>query len=117
VTVLKSEAFVRARDVVRQGVARAAFPAAVIEVGDSEAPIWREAFGTLTYDAESPPVRDDTLFDLASLTKVIVTTTLLMQLVDQGRLDLDEPIRQRLPEWRGRDRADVRVREIGRAHV
>jgi CubicO group peptidase (beta-lactamase class C family) len=112
VGVLKTDEFVRARRVVQQAVLRAAFPAAVVEVGDAVKPVWREAFGTLTYDSDSPPAREDTLFDLASLTKVIVTTTLAMQFAEAGRLDLDEPIRQRLPEWRGRDRDDVRVRAL-----
>lgn len=110
--VLKSEDFVRARDVVRQAVSRAAFPAAVVEVGDAGTVFWREAFGTLTYDADSPATREDTLFDLASLTKVIATTTLAMELVEHGRLDLDEQIDRRLPEWRGQDRDDVRLRAL-----
>ena len=49
----------------------------------------------------------DTVFDLASLTKVIATTTLAMRAVDAGRIDLDAPLRERLPLWRGDDRAPV----------
>ena len=47
----------------------------------------------------------DTLFDLASLTKVIATTTVVMELVRTGRIALDEPIATAFDEWRGADRS------------
>ena len=87
--VLSSGEFVRAREVVERAIAQAAFPAAVVEVGDAVSARWREPFGALTCDPDASPTREDTLFDLASLTKVIATTTLAMQLHERGRLDLD----------------------------
>ena len=55
-----------------------AFPAATIEVGRCRGVLWRHATGRLTYDADATPATTDTLFDLASLTKVIATAPLLM---------------------------------------
>ena len=104
--------FARAREVVRHGVRQRAFPAAVAEIGSREKVFWREAFGTLTYEPDSPSTRKETLFDLASLTKVIVTTTVAMRLVEQGRLHLNDPIQRWLPEWRGRDRDHVQVQAL-----
>ena len=95
-------------DAVRQHVT----PAAVIEVGREGGPLWSQAFGTLTYATDSAPAREDTIFDLASLTKVIATTSLLMRAVDQGRLRLGDPIRSYLRLCRGADRDDVTVRDL-----
>src|SRR5215207_3210960 len=76
---------------------RGAFPGGVLAVGHREAVVHLHAFGRLTYDADAPPVSAGTLYDLASLTKVVATTTMAMILVDEGRLDLDQPVRDFLP--------------------
>ena len=66
----------------------------------------------MTFDAGAPPARLDTPFDLASLTKVIATTTVLMELVRTGRARLDDPISEVFHEWRGADREGVTVRDL-----
>lgn len=104
--------FPRAAQVVLQGHLERAFPAAVVEVGSSKGSIWRHASGRLDYDPDAPTTRDETIFDLASLTKVIATTSLAMRLVDQGRLSLSDPIKRWLPAWRGNDREHVTVRAL-----
>ena len=101
-----------ARDVLHGAVAAGAFPAAVVEVGTSRDLLWREAFGTLQPDPGSPDATADTIFDLASLTKVIGTTPLVMRHVEAGRLGLDDPVSRRVPEWRGTDRTGVTVRDL-----
>lgn len=101
-----------ARSLLRDAVAAHAFPAAVVEVGTRHDSLWREAFGALLYDTAAPPATPDTIFDLASLTKVIVTTTLAMRHVDAGLLDLDDPVSRWIREWRGHDRAAVTVRDL-----
>lgn len=102
----------RAQLILRDAIAARAFPAAVVEVGTHRDLLWREAFGTLFYDATASSATPDTIFDLASLTKVIVTTTLVMRHVEAGVLKLDEPVARRIPEWRGSDRETVRVRDL-----
>ncbi|HXW06056.1 MAG TPA: serine hydrolase domain-containing protein [Vicinamibacterales bacterium] len=101
-----------AAGVLREGVADRAFPGAVLEVGRSREVVRREAFGALTFGRGAPPTRLDTIFDLASLTKVIATATLTMRAVDDGRLRLDEPLAERIPEWRGVDRESVTIRDV-----
>ncbi len=103
--------FDEARRVVLDALERRAFPAAVVEVGTSRDVRWREPFGYLTYDAGAPEVGLDTVFDLASLTKVIATTTLVLHLVERGRLALDDPIRRWIPSWNGADRRDVTIED------
>jgi uncharacterized protein YbbC (DUF1343 family) len=70
------------------------------------------AFGRLTYDADAPAVTAHTLYDLASLTKVVATTTMAMILVDEGRLDLDRPVRDFLPGFQGSGKDAVTVRHL-----
>jgi serine-type D-Ala-D-Ala carboxypeptidase len=101
-----------ARAVLRRAVEEQAFPAAVVEVGTASEPLWREAFGRLTFDAAAPPTREDTIFDLASLTKVIATTPLLMQQVERGAVGLDDPVGRFIPAWQGTDRDDVTIRDL-----
>src|SRR5262249_51291472 len=57
------------------------------------------AFGHPTFEANSPNVQPDTIYDAASLSKPVVTTTLIAMLVAAGRLELDAPIERYLPEW------------------
>jgi serine-type D-Ala-D-Ala carboxypeptidase len=62
-----------------------------------------QGFGRFTYDAESAPVGSDTIFDLASLSKVIATTTMAMVLHERGLLDLSAPVESIVPEFAGED--------------
>ena len=106
------ERFAAAATLLREAIAGGAFPAASVEVGHADGPIWRDATGRLTYDADAPPVGRETVFDLASLTKVIATTTLVMRAFDDGRLALDDPVGKWLRDWRGVDRSDVTIRDL-----
>jgi CubicO group peptidase (beta-lactamase class C family) len=93
-------------------IAEKACPGAVIEVGRRDGVTWRDAFGTLTYDPDSLGVTPDTVFDLASLTKVIATATLTMRAIDAGRLVLSDPVGRWLRDWRGADRETVSIADL-----
>jgi serine-type D-Ala-D-Ala carboxypeptidase len=95
-------------DAVGAGVA----PAAVVEVGCTDGPIWSYATGRLSPEPDAPATTLDTRFDLASLTKVIVTTSLVLRAVDERRLLLSERVAGRVPNWRGRDREPVTIRDL-----
>ncbi len=97
---------------IERAIADRAFPGAVIETGTSERVIWRQAFGRLTYAPDAEPAREDTIFDLASLTKVIATATIAMRAVDEGRIALDERVAARLLDWRGADREQVTIADL-----
>jgi CubicO group peptidase (beta-lactamase class C family) len=98
--------------ILRGAVEAHAFPAACIEVGGQDGARWNAAFGGLTFDPYAPLATPDTIFDLASLTKVIATATLAMRAVDGGRIALADPVSKRLPEWRGSDRSHVTIRHL-----
>lgn len=104
--------FASAAVLLAAGVADRAFPAASVEVGRQDGALWRQSFGALTYDPDAPTATDTTIFDLASLTKVIATTTLAMRAVDDGVLALDDTVASRLPAWRGTDREHVTIRDL-----
>ena len=104
--------FAAARAILAEAIAAHTFPAACIEVGRAGGSLWREAAGTLTYDAESPPADQATIFDLASLTKPIVTTSLAMRAVDDERMRLDDAVTRWLPDWHGEDREGVTIRDL-----
>jgi CubicO group peptidase (beta-lactamase class C family) len=104
--------FAAVRTVLQRALADRVFPAAVVEVGRSQRPLWREAFGTLTFEPGATPATEDTVFDLASLTKVLATTSLVMREVERGRLGLDDRVTLHLPEWRLEDRAEVTLRDL-----
>jgi CubicO group peptidase (beta-lactamase class C family) len=101
-----------ARAVIQRAIADRIFPAAVAETGTSRGVEWREAFGALTFAAAAAPASADTVFDLASLTKPIATTTVVLQLLAAHRLDLREPIATFFEEWRGADREAVTVGDL-----
>lgn len=107
-----SERFAHARNVLQRAVDERAFPAACAEVGDATAPLWRGSFGRLTFEPESRPAAEDTIFDLASLTKVLATAPLVMRHVERGVIALDDPVARYLPSWQGADRAAVTVRDL-----
>lgn len=74
--------------------------------------LWSGAFGRLTYAEDAPPVTADTVYDLASLTKVIATTSRAMEAVEAGALTLETRVADRLPEWRGTDRDVVTIADL-----
>jgi CubicO group peptidase (beta-lactamase class C family) len=101
----------RAQRVIDAALAARAFSAAVAEVGRRTGAIWEYAAGRLGYNAGAR-VTTETVFDLASLTKVLATATLALDLTIQGRLDLDHEVRAYLPAWSGADRARVTVGDL-----
>lgn len=95
--------------VLKEAIARAAFPGTSIAITHAEQLVGLKAFGRFTYELDSPAVNTDTLFDLASLTKVIATTTMAMVLYERGALDLDTPVVQIVPELRGTDKRRMEI--------
>jgi beta-N-acetylhexosaminidase len=101
-----------AERVIESAIAARAFPGAVLAVGHDGRLAELRAFGRLSYDADAPTTTPETVYDLASLTKVIVTTTMAMMLVDEELLDLDKPVRAFLPGFRGGAKDRVTVRQL-----
>jgi serine-type D-Ala-D-Ala carboxypeptidase len=97
--------------IVREGIGEGAFPAALVAVTHRGRLVGMKAFGRFTYEADSPEVTTDTLFDLASVTKVVATTAMAMVLYERGLLDLETPVAGVVPEF-VYDSVDARRREV-----
>ncbi len=98
--------------VIDRFLAEKAFPGGVLAVGHRGALVHLRAFGRQTYDAGSRAVEPSTLYDIASLTKVVATTTMAMILVDEGRLDLDKPVSAFIPGFQGVAKDQVTVAHL-----
>ena len=102
-----SEGLDNVRRVVHEAVKSKAFPGAVAVVGRRGKLVLEKAFGHVSYEKDAPAVRSNTLYDLASMTKVVATTTLAMILSERGELVLERPVRDYIPEFAGGDKDRV----------
>jgi CubicO group peptidase (beta-lactamase class C family) len=99
--------------VVRRGITAGGYPGAAVVVGRKGASIWQKGFGHLGWTADSPEVEaDKSIYDLASLTKVVGTTTAAMILFDEHKIDLDEKVAHYLPAFTGGLKDEVTVRQL-----
>ena len=96
----------------RPRYAPAKFPARSLSSATVIAFVYRKAFGFRARQPKKLPMTADTIFDLASLTKVIATTTAVMQLVEQGQLQLDDPIAKYWPEFAANGKEAITVRQV-----
>jgi beta-N-acetylhexosaminidase len=80
---------------------RGAAPGAALAIGRRGGLVRLRGYGNIDLRPGFAPVTDSTLYDMASITKVVATTTAVMMLVNDGVLDLDDPVRKHIPEWRG----------------
>jgi len=87
-------------------------PGAVLVVGHDGKVIYRKAYGNRALEPSREAMTLDTVFDLASLTKVIATTTAVMQLVEQGKVRMNDPVAKYLPEFAQNGKDDITVRQL-----
>ncbi|UCG86294.1 MAG: beta-lactamase family protein [Gemmatimonadota bacterium] len=96
---------------VADGISAGAYPGAAVVIGTGDTVLLAKGYGHLTYSTASRiPSADSTLYDLASLTKVVATTAAVMRLVDRGLLDLASPVQHYLPDFVGDGKELVTVR-------
>ncbi|MCX6151766.1 MAG: serine hydrolase [Ignavibacteriales bacterium] len=88
------------------------FPGGVLCVGHNGKIIYKEAFGKFTYDSSSGKMTTDAIFDLASVSKVIGTTTAAMILFDEGKLQLDKKVADYLPQFGNNGKETITVRNL-----
>jgi uncharacterized protein YbbC (DUF1343 family)/CubicO group peptidase (beta-lactamase class C family) len=104
--------YARIDAVARQEIASGGFPGAVILVGHQGKIVYRKAFGFRSITPRREPMTENTIFDLASLTKVVATTTAMMQLVDAGLVNLDAPVWKYWPEFKSNGKSQITVRQL-----
>jgi CubicO group peptidase (beta-lactamase class C family) len=95
--------FSRAFTILADAIEQRAFPGVSVAITQHGKLVGLKALGRFTYEGSSSQVDPDTIFDLASLTKIVATTTMAMILYERGLLDLETPVIGVLPEVRGED--------------
>ena len=98
--------------IVQQEIAAGRIPGAVVVIGDKSGPLYRRAFGDRAVTPTRESMTEDTVFDLASLTKVVATTTAVLQLVEQGRLQLDETVGHYWLAFAAQGKGRITVRQL-----
>src|SRR6266404_4946902 len=98
--------------VVESAIQNHEIPGAVLVVGHDGRVIYRKAFGNRSLEPTRALMTVDTIFDIASLTKVVATTTAVMQLVDGGKVRLNDPVVKYIPEFGQNGKSDITVRDL-----
>jgi uncharacterized protein YbbC (DUF1343 family)/CubicO group peptidase (beta-lactamase class C family) len=104
--------FSRIDEVIAADMAEKKLPGAVVVVGQGDAVFFRKVYGQRAVQPAAEPMTPDTIFDMASLTKVVATTTAVMMLVEDGRIRLTDPVAQYIPEFAKYGKARVNVRHL-----
>jgi len=99
-------------DVVLRGIRAGGFPGAAVIVARHGAVVWEHGYGTLDWRSSVAVDAERTMYDLASLTKVVATTAAAMVLVDHGTLKLDEDVTHYLPAFSGGAKDHVTIRDL-----
>lgn len=99
-------------EVMRRGIAAGGFPGGAVVVGRSGTIVWERGYGTLDWTTDTRVDPERTMYDVASLTKVVATTAATMVLVDRGKLRLDAPVARSLPAFRGKGKGEVTIRDL-----
>jgi len=98
--------------VIQNAISDGTIPGAVLLVGHDGEVIYRKAYGSRALEPRREVMTLDTVFDVASLTKVIVTTTAVMQLVERGEVRLNDPLAKYLPEFSQNGKQDITIRQL-----
>ena len=96
---------------IDQAVREDKIPGAVLLVGHQGKVVYRKAYGYRALVPDKEPMTVDTIFDIASLTKIVATTSGLMKLYDQGRIRIDDPVTKYLPSFQ-RGHSGITVRDL-----
>lgn len=108
----KSYDFSEVDKIIEKGIESQAFPSAVLIVGTSKGIVYQNAYGRLMYEESAPLTTARTIYDMASVTKVIATTTAIMKLYEEGKIDLNASVASYIPEFNNNDKGDITVMNL-----
>src|SRR5881394_3784780 len=107
-----AERLARMDAVIQASIEKKELPGAVVLVGRHGKVVWRKAYGARAVEPQREAMTTDTIFDLASLTKVVATTTSIMILIEEGKVRLSDPLVQFIPEMKGEGRDSVTIEQL-----
>jgi uncharacterized protein YbbC (DUF1343 family)/CubicO group peptidase (beta-lactamase class C family) len=98
--------------IIHEGIAAKKFPGAVVIVGHDGRIVFHRAYGNRSRDPAPEAMSEDTIFDVASLTKVLATAPAVMELYQQDRFRLNDPVATYLPEFAANGKQDITIRQL-----
>jgi uncharacterized protein YbbC (DUF1343 family)/CubicO group peptidase (beta-lactamase class C family) len=98
--------------VINQEISNKRLPGAVVFVGRKGRIVWHKSYGSRALEPSQEAMTPDTIFDLASLTKVVATATSIMILVERGKLRLSDPVSLHIPELKGEGRDRITIEQL-----
>jgi len=99
-------------EIIKAEIAKNQLPGAVVVVGRKGKVVWRRAYGNRAVEPSPEPMTVDTIFDLASLTKVVATATSMMILVERGLVRLGDPVSRYIPEFGESGKKNITVEQL-----
>ena len=109
---LREEQMTPITEIAKKAIQAGKIPGAVILIGHEGKVIYRQVFGLSALRPKKIPMTMNTIFDIASLTKVVATSTAVMQLAEMGKLNLDDPVAKYWPEFKGSGKEEITVRDL-----
>jgi len=98
--------------IIQDAIHSGQIPGAVVLIGHNGKVIYRKSFGNRSLEPRREPMTLDTVFDVASLTKVVATTTAVMQLFELGKVRLSDAVEKYIPEFAQNGKQDITVRQL-----
>ena len=109
---VSSVALARMDSVINDEIAKQRLPGAVVLVGRNGRMIWQKSYGSRAVDPMRETMTAETIFDVASLTKVVATATSIMILVERGKVRLNNPVSVYIPELKGEGRENITIEQL-----
>jgi CubicO group peptidase (beta-lactamase class C family) len=111
-TAVAQGQFAAIAGIVNDAVTAKQLPGAVVIVGHNGRVVYRRAFGMRSLEPVREKMTVKTIFDMASLTKALMTATAVMQLSEQGKISVDDRVAKYLPEFAANGKGDITIREL-----
>lgn len=96
-------------EIISGGIMTGSYPGAQVLIGNERDILYNKSYGNFTYDENSPVVTDYTMYDLASVTKVLATTSAIMKLYDQRKFNLSDKVSYYIPEFGSNGKEDITI--------
>lgn len=98
--------------ILNDAISEGKIPGAVLLIGNQGKVVYRRGFGFRSFGPKKLHMTEDTIFDIASLTKVVATTTAIMQLAEEGKMRLDAPVAKYWPAFKANGKGGITVRQL-----
>ncbi len=106
------DSLARIDSIMIHAIEDSALPGGQIVVVKDGANVVNKSFGKQTYEIKSPPINNETLFDIASLTKVVATTSAIMKLYDEQKIQLDDSVTKFIPDFGNKGKEKITIRNL-----